>query len=133
LVKKTERKNKIFGGAWEQAMRVAYMVSKGGEVPPDMFRLETVWRDPSTPTYAAKADAAVKLYANGMGVIPRERARIDMGYTITERQEMEAWDTAENPMGVLAGMYGGAPAPGGKAATGPETPTQTPAPPASEV
>jgi hypothetical protein len=132
LVKKTERKNKIFGGAWEQAMRVAYMVSKGGEVPPDMFRLETVWRDPSTPTYAAKADAAVKLYANGMGVIPRERARIDMGYTITERQEMEAWDTAENPMGVLAGMYGGAPAPGGKAATGPETPTQTPAPPASE-
>jgi hypothetical protein len=133
LVKKTERKNKIFGGAWEQAMRVAYMVSKGGEVPPDMFRLETVWRDPSTPTYAAKADAAVKLYANGMGVIPRERARIDMGYTITERQEMEAWDTAENPMGVLAGMYGGAPAPGGKAATGPAKPTPTPAPPASEV
>jgi hypothetical protein len=105
LVKKTERKNKIFGGAWEQAMRVAYRAMKGGtEVPPDMYRMETVWRDPSTPTYAAKADAAVKLYANGMGVIPRERARIDMGYSITERDEMRTWDEEADPMQALAGM-----------------------------
>jgi hypothetical protein len=105
LVKKTERKNKIFGGAWEQAMRVAYRAMKGGtEVPPDMYRMETVWRDPSTPTYAAKADAAVKLYANGMGVIPRERARIDMGYSITERDEMRVWDEEADPMQALAGM-----------------------------
>jgi hypothetical protein len=113
LVKKTERKNKIFGGAWEQAMRVAYRAMKGGtEVPPDMYRMETVWRDPSTPTYAAKADAAVKLYANGMGVIPRERARIDMGYSITERDEMRVWDEEADPMQVLAGMVGSKPAAG---------------------
>jgi hypothetical protein len=113
LVKKTERKNKIFGGAWEQAMRVAYRAMKGGtEVPPDMYRMETVWRDPSTPTYAAKADAAVKLYANGMGVIPRERARIDMGYSITERDEMRTWDEEADPMQVLAGMVGSKPAAG---------------------
>ena len=106
LVKKCERKNKLFGGSWEQAMRVAYMVIKGGEIPPDMYRMETVWRDPSTPTYAAKADAATKLYANGLGVIPKERARMDMGYTIAEREEMTKWDSQENPMGQLAGMYG---------------------------
>jgi hypothetical protein len=106
LVKKTERKNKIFGGAWEQAMRVAYKAMKGGDIPPEMFRLESVWRDPSTPTYAAKADAAAKLFANGMGVIPRERARIDMGYSITEREEMRQWDQEDNPMGQLAQMYG---------------------------
>lgn len=106
LVKKTERKNKIFGGAWEQAMRIAYKAMKGGEVPPEMYRLESVWRDPSTPTYAAKADAASKLFANGMGVIPRERARIDMGYSITEREEMRKWDEEDNPMGRLAQMYG---------------------------
>jgi hypothetical protein len=106
LVKKTERKNKIFGGSWEQAMRVAYRAVKGGEIPPEMFRLESVWRDPSTPTYAAKADAAAKLFANGMGVIPRERARIDMGYSITEREEMRQWDEEDNPMGRLAQMYG---------------------------
>ena len=54
--------------------------------------METVWRDPSTPTYAAKADAATKLFGAGQGVIPRERARIDMGYSIVEREEMRAWD-----------------------------------------
>jgi hypothetical protein len=107
LVKTVERKNKLFGGAWEQAMRVAYKVSKGGDVPPEMFRLESVWRDPSTPTYAAKADAAAKLYANGAGIIPRERARIDLGYSIAEREEMREWDAEENPLGQLAGLYGG--------------------------
>ena len=103
LVKKTERKNKLFGGAWEQAMRIAYRMAKGGDIPPEMFRMETVWRDPSTPTYTAKADAATKLYANGMGVIPKERARIDMGYTIAEREEMAAWDEQESPMNMLLG------------------------------
>ena len=103
LVKKTERKNKLFGGAWEQAMRIAYRAAKGGDIPPDYYRMETVWRDPSTPTYSAKADAATKLYANGMGVIPKERARIDMGYSIAEREEMSAWDSQENPMGQLLG------------------------------
>jgi hypothetical protein len=112
LVKKTERKNKIFGGSWEQAMRIAYRAMKGGDIPPEYYRLETVWRDPSTPTYAAKADAATKLYAGGMGVIPKERARIDMGYTIAEREEMAAWDTQENPM---AQLLGNAQAPTGQA------------------
>lgn len=87
-------------------MRVAYKASKGGDIPPDMMRLEAVWRDPSTPTYASKADAAAKLYAGGMGVIPRERARIDMGYSIAEREEMRAWDAEESPMAQLGGMYG---------------------------
>lgn len=105
LVKKTERKNKIFGGSWEQAMRVAHKVMHG-DIPAEMYRMETVWRDPSTPTYAAKADAAVKLFGNGMGVIPKERARIDMGYSITERDEMRVWDKEDNPVGQLMSMYG---------------------------
>ncbi len=46
----------------------------------------------------------MKLYANGMGVIPRERARIDMGYSITERDEMRTWDEEADPMQALAGM-----------------------------
>ena len=127
LVKKVERKNKIFGGAWEQAMRIAYKVIKGGDIPPDMYRLESVWRDPSTPTYASKADAAAKLFANGMGVIPKERARIDMGYSIAEREEMLVWDKQENPMNQLAGMYGtAAPPPAAKAA--PQTVNPPPGP-----
>ena len=100
LIKKVERKNSIFGGAWEDAMRLAWRMMKGGDLPPDMMRMETIWRDPSTPTYAAKADAATKLYGNGAGVIPRERARIDMGYSIKEREEMRRWDEEEAAMGL---------------------------------
>lgn len=65
--------------------------------------MESIWTDPSTPTYAAKADAATKLYAGGLGVIPKERARIDMGYTIAEREEMQTWDQEE--MSGLLGAY----------------------------
>lgn len=112
LVLKTERKNKIFGGAWEQAMRVAYKMMKGGDVPAEYFRMETVWRDPSTPTYAAKADAASKLYANGTGLIPKEQGRIDMGYSITTRANMKKWDEEENPMGLLGAIATPPKAPG---------------------
>jgi len=127
LVKKTERKNKIFGGAWEEAMRIAYRAMKGGDIPPEYYRLETVWRDPSTPTYAAKADAATKLYAGGLGVIPRERARIDMGYSIAEREEMAVWDAQESPVAMATGMaaQGGAELPGKPAAPG-ATPAKPP-------
>jgi hypothetical protein len=100
LIAKVERKNAIFGGAWEEAMRLAYRMMKGGTVPPEYQRLETVWVDPSTPTYAAKADAAVKLYSSGVGVIPKEQARIDMGYSISEREDMRAWDEEEAAAGL---------------------------------
>lgn len=100
LIKKVERKNLIFGGAWEEVMRIAYRIAKGGDITPDMQRMETIWRDPSTPTYAAKADAATKLYSNGTGVVPRERARKDMGYSIAEREEMRRWDEEEASMGL---------------------------------
>lgn len=108
LIKKVERKNMVFGGAWEEAMRLAHRIMKGGDVPPDMLRMETIWRDPSTPTYAAKADAAAKLYNGGTGIIPRERARIDMGYSVTERDEMRKWDEEEAAMGLglMGTMYG---------------------------
>lgn len=112
LVTKVERKNKIFGGAWEEAMRIAYKMAKGGEIPPDYYRMESVWADPSTPTYAAKADAASKLYANGQGVIPKEQARIDMGYSSADRENMRGWDEEEASLGLgmVGTMYDG-PAP----------------------
>ncbi|AYD87044.1 portal protein [Mycobacterium phage NicoleTera] len=127
LIKLVERKNLIFGGAWEEAMRIAYRMMKGGDVPPDMLRMETIWRDPSTPTYAAKADAATKLYGNGQGVIPRERARIDMGYSVKEREEMRRWDEEEAAMGLglLGTMVDPDPTvPGSPSPTAPPKPAQ---------
>lgn len=87
LVKTCERKSRMFGGAWEQAMRLAMRVM-GQDVPEEYRRLETVWRDPATPTIAAKADAATKLYANGQGPVPREQTWIDLGYSATQRENM---------------------------------------------
>ncbi|MGW6624213.1 phage portal protein [Nocardia sp. NPDC055002] len=120
LVKNAERKAKIFGGAWEQAMRIAHKVMNPGDLPPEMYRMETIWRDPSTPTWAAKADAASKLYANGTGVIPKERARIDMGYSVTERKEMKKWDEEEVALDPMSSLYGDPRRPGAEPAPEPE-------------
>ena len=104
LVKKCERKARLFGNAWERVMRMAMLVTDGS-VPAEAHRMESLWRDPATPTFAAKADAVTKLYNNGQGVIPKERARIDLGYSVEERKQMNEWDQ-ESPMVQLAALYG---------------------------
>lgn len=128
LVKTVERKNRIFGGSWEQVMRIAYkMMNGGGDLPPEYYRMESIWSDPSTPTYAAKADAASKLYANGAGVIPRERAWVDIGYTVTEREEMRKWAEQENPLGLL-GATATPQVPGNAGVPQPAEPANNPTP-----
>lgn len=104
LVKKAERKARIFGGAWEQVMRLGMLIIDGS-VPQDAHRMETLWRDPATPTYSAKADAVTKLYNGGAGIIPLERARIDMGYSSEERRQMKKWDQ-DNPTNQLNALMG---------------------------
>lgn len=109
LVKTCERKSRMFGGSWEQTMRLAKMVM--GETVPDEFRrLETVWRDPSTPTYAAMADAATKLWSNGQGVVPKEQIRIDLGYTGAQREQMKSWDKEDNAVLTALAQITSAPA-----------------------
>jgi len=131
LVMKCERKARVFGGAWEQAMRIAKAVMGGGmqSLTPDDFQMEAIWQDPATPTYAAKAAAAAQLYAGGLGVIPKEQARVDMGYSVQQREQMQGWDQQENAAMQLAGMYGPPPkapgAPGGNPGSGKPTVDQT--------
>lgn len=109
LVRTCEAISASFGDSWEKAMRIALLVM-GQQLTLDHFRMETVWRDPATPTYAAKADAAAKLYANGSGVIPIQQARIDMGYTPEQRKQMEQWDQ-QAPLAQMSSLYGNAPEP----------------------
>lgn len=85
MVKRVERKHVSFGGTWEEVMRLTQRI-KTGEFDPKARMLETVWRDPATPTVAQKADAAVKLYA--AGVTPLEQTWIDLAYTPAQRTEM---------------------------------------------
>lgn len=108
LVKKCERKSRMFGGSWEQVMRLGMLVTDG-DIPEEAYRMETLWRDPSTPTFAAKADAVVKLATavtpDGRPVIPVERARVDLGYSDAERQEMKKWDS-ESTTSQLSALMG---------------------------
>lgn len=95
LVKKAERKQRMFGGTWEQVMRIATLIMDD-ELPEEAHRLETIWRDPSTPTFAAMADAVVKLASattqSGEQLVPNEMVRRKLGFSVEERREMKEMD-----------------------------------------
>lgn len=107
LVRTCESLSELFGDSWEKVMRIAKLVM-GQQLTLDDFRMETVWRNPGTPTYQAKADGVTKAYANGQGVIPLEQARIDMGYTPEQRRQMEEWDK-QSPLAQMDRLYAGQP------------------------
>ena len=93
LVKKALRKQTAFGGAWEDAMRLAVAVREGiplADLPPEFARLETDWKDPTTPTPGAKADAALKLTSGDSPIIDVDQAREDLGYTPGQIAAMNA-------------------------------------------
>lgn len=89
LVKRAERRQRAFGAAWEEVMRLAYLV-QGEDLPAGANRMETIWRDASTPTIAQSADAAVKKKA--AGIVPLRQTRQDLGYSDTQIELMEAED-----------------------------------------
>lgn len=95
LVRTCEQIASAFGGDWEQAMLVACIVM-GVPITPALRRLESDWDNPATPTYASVVDAATKGYANGRGILPRERTWLDIGYSDEERQEMRDWFEEED-------------------------------------
>jgi hypothetical protein len=111
LVKRAERKQRAWGGSYEDAMRLVLRI-RDGEWDPRAQSLETLWRNPATPTFAQMADASVKLVQ--VGILPIEQAREDLGYTAAQRQRMrqmdgDALDRALS--GDLAAEYGPKPAP----------------------
>ncbi|MFF0736900.1 phage portal protein [Streptomyces chartreusis] len=88
-VKKAERRIRRFGAGWQQAMRLALWV-RDGEPPDKARRIETVWRNPATPTVAAQVDATVKLVQ--AGVLPADSdVTLEMaGFTEAQRQRIAA-------------------------------------------
>lgn len=89
LVKRVERKHTYFGGSWEDVQRLVLRF-KNGKWDEAAKTLEAVWRDPSTPTVAQMADATVKKVQTG--IVPIEQARIDLGYTQAQRDNMSEMD-----------------------------------------
>jgi hypothetical protein len=78
LVKTCERRQQAWSGSWEQVMRLVRRLIDG-DWDPMLKQMEALWRDPSTPTRAQAADAAVKLHAEG--VLPTEAVWEDLGYS----------------------------------------------------
>ncbi|GAA4852458.1 phage portal protein [Saccharopolyspora rosea] len=108
LVKAVERKCRAAGGAWEQAMRIGLRIT-GGD-PDALRRLETIWRDPATPTVAEKADAVQKL-SGGQPLYDRETALEELGMS-PERIRVVMQRVADDPMLKLMAMEGGGAADG---------------------
>ncbi|MEU5417715.1 phage portal protein [Streptomyces sp. NPDC020667] len=78
LIKKAERRQRSFSGPWSRAMRLALKLTGAtGPVPV----VDIHWRDASTPTVAAQADATTKLVSAGVlpadSEVTLERAGID--------------------------------------------------------
>jgi hypothetical protein len=65
-----ESAHEPFGAAWVDAMRMAVEIRDGSSDGLEL--LTTKWRDPSTPTKAAAADAVMKLVS--AGVLPADSA-----------------------------------------------------------
>jgi hypothetical protein len=92
LVKKALRKQRAFGGAWEQLARLAIAVRDGtafDELGANYRAMETQWADPTTPTPGAKADAAIKLVSTTPPIIDVQQAQEDLGYTPQQIERME--------------------------------------------
>jgi hypothetical protein len=89
LVSKARRRQRAFGGAWEDVMRLAVLVRDGVQRP-GMESLEMIWRDPETRTVAQAADAAVKKLAVG---VSREQILEDLGYSPTQVERMTGTPT----------------------------------------
>ena len=100
LVKRAERKQTALGASWRRVMALALRIRDGLDEAP---RLETIWRDASTPTVVQSADAAVKRFQAGISTL--RQTREDCGYTPGQIRRMQAEDeeaAARDPLGQIA-------------------------------
>jgi hypothetical protein len=105
LIMNAYRKHRAWGGTWEQVNRLVRRVLDG-DWNPDLARMETLWRDPETPTRAQQADAITKLV--GARILPIEAAWEELGYSATRRKQLKAMRTAEmagDPVTLLADQF----------------------------
>ena len=100
LVKTCERKSRSWGASWERVMRLVRIFQTGAD-DPKLASMETLWRDPATPTRAQAADSASKLFAQGIST--KRQASRDVGFSFVQIANMEM-EYAENPdpVGLLA-------------------------------
>jgi hypothetical protein len=88
LIKRAERKQTMLSSAWAQIFRLSLLIQTG-DIPDRAKQIETVWRNPATPTIAAQTDAAVKLVQAGV-LPPDSDVTLEMvGLTESQRQRVK--------------------------------------------
>jgi hypothetical protein len=100
LVERAIEKQSTWGGAYKRAMCLAIAARDGvplRDVPSQYRRMETVWKDPATPTPAQAMDAAVK--GVQVGIYDTQAAQESVGMSKQQRDAFvdrvrEARDTA---------------------------------------
>lgn len=121
LVKRVERMHTGWSGSWEDVQRLMLRI-KRGVWDPRAASLETMWRDPSTPTIGQKADAVVKLASTTPPILPLEMAREELGFTDTQRARMRVMDQEQVDRSLLGSLAAGFNQPTADAITVPPTP-----------
>ena len=100
LVKRAERRQKLFNRSWLEVARLALLV-RDGEVHEDFNTISTTWMDASTPTRAATTDAVVKLVQSG--VIPADSSLVadELNLTAAQRKTLEIERTTSRSESML--------------------------------
>jgi hypothetical protein len=96
LIKRAERRQAQFGHAWLHVASLALRIANNGPLPDGFDQVTCQWRDPSTPTVAATADAATKLVSVGI-LDPQSKVTMDMIGLTPAQQAQLAIDRAANP------------------------------------
>lgn len=65
LIKRAERRQRMFGHSWLEVGRLA-LLARDGFIPDEYKNVSAKWRDAATPTRSAAADEATKLIASGV-------------------------------------------------------------------
>lgn len=97
LVAKARRKMLIFGEAYEEIMRLGFVV-QGDKGRSQEEAIETVWADPETRTEGEHIDATVKKRALG---IPLEQLWQDAGYSPEQIERFKVMLENEAKLGII--------------------------------
>ena len=100
LVLNAEGKASNWGDGWAWVQGIAERFRSGAW--PMANQIKTEWYDAGTPTFAQKADALTKLYANGQGVISRESVQDEMGWSQAKKDRDRSYREAEQQDPYLA-------------------------------
>ena len=105
LVIEAEAAARGFGVGWTRAMRNAIMLRDGlTEMPDELRQLRVKWRDPSTPSKAAAADAMTKIISVMPWIAESEVALEKLGFDRTDIERLVADKRKANVADLLQSM-----------------------------